>query len=209
MDAPTTEPGTLPPSFVRPARLTLYLLLLASAALSLLGLPALEQAVREGRRSPAVLMIPALFLALFVALFAVYRFTLVRAGRYHAGKAFVQVGVMALALTLVVPGSIERYRAASASGGARPVDLAAPLAAGDPAVRAMAAELVRHRGRAEALRHVPRLIELLEDVAPEVRRQAELSLAALAGETPPGEGRPSARWKAWWQARGAADVPAR
>jgi hypothetical protein len=209
MDAPTTEPGTLPPSFVRPARIVLYLLLLASAALSLLGLPVLEQAVHDGRSSPWVLMIPAVAFAAFVVLYAVYRFALVRAGRYHAGKAFVQVGLMALTLTLVVPGSLGRYRAATAPGAApgAAVDLAGPLASEDGATRALAAEVVRHRGRDEALRHVPRLIELLDDPAPEVRHQAERSLAALAGEEPGGGGRAAERWRAYWQAHGgvAAD----
>ena len=58
------EPERGPPAFAMRARPLLYVLfvvLLASAALTLTGVPVLEQAVKEGRRSPAVLMLaPAL-----------------------------------------------------------------------------------------------------------------------------------------------------
>jgi hypothetical protein len=192
----------LPPAFVRPLRLLLYVLLLASAAVSLMGLPALEQAVREGRRSPATLMIAPALLALFVVGFATYRFTLVRSGRYHAGKAFVHVGLMILALSLLLPGSLERYRSA---GTVRPVDLSRHLASPDAEARAMAAELARHRPLEDALRYVPRLVELSEDASPEVRRQARATLVALAGRDAGGEGPGSAeRWRTFWRGRGVA-----
>jgi hypothetical protein len=185
---------------LRPAVWLLYLLLAGSALVTLAGGPTLEQAVREGRLSQAALIAaPLLFLA-FILVFAAYRFALVRAGRYLAGKAFVQVGLMLLVLTLVLPGSLERYRSAST---VRAVDLGRFLSAGDAEARAMAAELARHRERAEAMRYIPRLLDLLEDGSPEVRRQARASLAALAGEDAGGEGPgAAARWRAWWRARG-------
>lgn len=185
------------PAFVR---LVLFFLLLASAALTLTGVPELERAVREGRRSPAVLMAAPALLSLFILSFAAYRFALVRAGRYHAGKAFVQVGFMLAVLALLLPGSLERYRAA---GVARPVDLTRQLASSDPDARAMAAELARHRSPEDAMRYVPRLLALLDDASPEVRRQVRASLVALAGEDAGGEGSDAgARWRAFWRARG-------
>jgi hypothetical protein len=182
----------------------LYLLLLASAAVTLFGEPLLEQAVREGKAPRATLVVAPALLATFIALFAAYRYALVRAGRYHAGKAFVQVGLMVLVLTLAVPGSLDRWRAA---GTVRAVDLSRHLAAADPEARAMAAELARHRERADAVRYVPRLVELLEDSSPEVRRQARSSLVAIAGKDAGGEG-PDAprRWRAFWRAQGI-EVP--
>ena len=190
----------LPPAFVRPLRLLLYVLLAAAAVVSLNGLPVLEQAVREGRRSPATLMIAPALLAIFVVGFAVYRFALVRAGRYHAGKAFVHVGIMVLALSLLLPGSLERYRAA---GTVRPVDLSRHLASPDAEARAMAAELARHREPADALRYVPRLVQLSEDPSSEVRRQARATLVALSGTDAGGDGPGTAqRWRAFWEARG-------
>jgi hypothetical protein len=195
------RPPTLPPAYVRPARLLLYVLLLAAALVSVFGSGALEQAVREGRRSPAILVVAPALLGLFIVAYAAYRFALVRAGRYPLGKALVYVALMALALSLVLPGSLDRYRTA---GVVRAVDLHAQLHAGDAEARAMAAELARHRPRAEALRYVPRLVELLADGSPEVRRQARASLAALAGEDVAAGGPDEqARWRDYWRSQGA------
>ncbi len=186
--------------WLRPMRPLLYALLAASALATVFAGPALEQAVREGRLPHSVLVLAPGLLLLFIAVFAVYRYALVREGRYHAGKAFVQVGLMVLVLTLLLPGSMERYRAA---GTVRPVDLSRHLRSADAEGRAMAAELARHRERPEALRYVPRLVEMLEDPSPEVRRQARASLQALAGNDPAGEGEGAARrWRDYWSARG-------
>ncbi len=184
----------------RPA-LLLYVVLLASAAATLSRIPILEQAVREGRRPPAILMAAPVLLAASIVLFAGYRFQLVRAGHYHAGKAFVQVGFMvAVFLTLLLPSSLERYRAA---GVARPVDLAHQLDSADPEARAVAAELARHRSREEVLQYVPRLVTLLEDPSQEVRRQARVSLVTLAGRDLGGDGQVAQeRWRAYWRSQG-------
>jgi hypothetical protein len=180
----------------------LLLLLLVAAVVTLFGAPVLEQAVREGRAPRVTLVIAPTILGAFIVAFALYRFALVRAGRYLAGKAFVQVGIMVLVLTLVVPGSLERWRSA---GTVRSVDLSRYLRSPDAEARALAAELARHRERAEALHYVPRLLELLEDPSPEVRRQARGSLVILAGTDAGGDG-PDApqRWRAWWRSHGVA-----
>jgi hypothetical protein len=68
----------------------------------------------------------------------------------------------------------------------------------------MAAELARHRSPDDALRYVPRLVALLDDASPEVRRQARASLVALAGRDEGGEGSDAAaRWRDFWLERGA------
>jgi hypothetical protein len=189
-------------STLRKARVAAYVLLFAAAAVTLFGEPIIEQAVREGRAPRAALVIAPALMAIFIALFAVYRFALVRMRRYHAGKAFVQVGLMVLVLALALPGSLERWRLART---VRTVDLGRHLDAADAEERAMAAELTRHRDRADALRYVPRLVELLDDPSPEVRRQARASLVALAGSDPAGDGADAPeRWRAWWKTRGVA-----
>jgi hypothetical protein len=67
----------------------------------------------------------------------------------------------------------------------------------------MAAELARHRAPEEARRHVVRLVELLEDPSPEVRRQPRATLVTLAGADRGGEGDgAAARWRAYWEADG-------
>ncbi len=185
----------------RAVRVGLYLLLLAAAAAALLVPPGAEPGT--GRRAE-LLVAPAL-LALFAIGFAVYRFRLVRAGQYHAGKAFIQVGLIGLVLALFVPGSVERWKA---SGAVPPVDLTRQLRSADPEARAMAAELVRHRDGNDARRYVPRLVGLLDDPTAEVRRQARASLVALAQEDVGGEGPDAAeRWRAWWSGRGVAFPP--
>ena len=190
--------------WLRRARLVLYVLLIAAAAATLFGSPVVEQAVREGRAPAYALLVAPTLLAAFIVLFAAYRLGLVRAGRYHAGKAFVQVILMVLVLTVSLPGSLERWRAA---GTARAVDLSRQLRSSDAEARAVAAELARHRDHDEALRYVPRLVDLVEDPSPEVRRQARASLVALAGVDPGGDPPgASARWKAWWKEQGI-EVP--
>jgi hypothetical protein len=175
-------------------RWVLFALLLAAAGAALLGLP---RALQAG--GPTALRVaPVALLVLFIAGYATYRFALVRAGRYSAGKAIVQVVVMCLVLGVVAGMFMETP--APAPGPA--LDLAAPLASPDPAVRALAAELCRHRPRADGLRHVDRLVALLDDAAPEVRREAHASLVELAGRdlgASPGSGE---AWRALWRDRG-------
>lgn len=204
MAAPPTE-RRASPRWLRPARLLLYPLLIAAAGVTLFGAPVVEQSVREGKAPRAALILAPALLAGFIALFAAYRFALVRAGRYHAGKAFVQVGLMVLVLTLALPGSLDRWRSA---GTVRSVDLSRHLRSPDAEERALAAELARHRDPPEALRYVARLIELLGDASPEVRRQARGSLVALAGTDAGGEGADAAaRWRAFWKSHGVRDLP--
>lgn len=183
-----------------PPPLLLYLLLLAAAAATLTGIPIFEEAVRQGRRPPAILMLAPVLLAIFIVLFAIYRFARVRAGQYHPGKAFVQVGFMVLVLALLLPTSLERYRAAR---GGHPIDLTRQLQSPDPEARALAAELARHRERDDVVRYLPRLVALLDDPSPEVRRQTRASLVSIAGQDEGGEGDgASQRWKAYWRSKG-------
>jgi multisubunit Na+/H+ antiporter MnhC subunit len=179
----------------------LYVLLILAAGVAIWGAPALETASREGTSSP-VALVAATLLTAFVVAFALYRFQMVRAGRYHAGKAFVQVGFGILLLLVVLPGPFERLRR---SAPAPPVDLTRQLASADAEARAMAAELTRHRKPQDAKRYVPRLVDLLSDPSAEVRRQARASLVDLAGQDAGGTGDEApARWRAFWAARGVA-----
>ncbi|HSN91090.1 MAG TPA: HEAT repeat domain-containing protein [Anaeromyxobacteraceae bacterium] len=194
----TRQGGAGPgPAPARALRWVLFALLLAAAAWTLLFEPKVDPGRGVARAAGAV---AAGLLGIFAVGFAVYRYLLVRAGRYPAGKAFVQVGLVLAVVALVIGSSLERRRE---TGPAVPVELGRPLVSIDPEMRAMAAELARHRGRGEGLRHVPRLIELLEDRSAEVRRQAHASLVALAGVDAGGEGADAVpRWRAYWRERG-------
>ncbi len=186
---------------VRAARWILFGLLIASAALTLFGFPELQRAVAAGRWPPLAVAAGATLLALFAVGYAAYRIVLVRAGRYPAGKALVRIAVMAAVVGVVV--GLVRAPPDGRAPGQGAVDLARPLLSADPEVRALAAEVARHRPRAQALRAVPRLVDLLGDRAPEVRRQARLSLVALAGRDVGGDGPDAAaRWRDYWRDAG-------
>jgi hypothetical protein len=187
------------PGSIRALRWVLLALLFAAAAASLLGLPGAAQGGWPG----ATRLVPVLLLVLFVGGYAAYRFALVRAGRYSEGKALVRVGLMVVLLGVIASISLERTPGPIATG----VDLAAPLTSQDPAVRALAAEVLRTRPPQEAQRHVARLLALLDDPASEVRREARASLGVLTGSDA-GEGQDAtARWRELCQARGL--LPAR
>src|SRR6266542_4771479 len=137
------------PRGVRAARWVLFGLLLVSAGLTLFRLPELQHAVAAGRWPPIALAVPPALLALFIMGYAAYRIALVRAGRYTAGKALVQIAVMLLVLGIVA--GVALVPAERAGPGQVTVELARPLASTDPDVRALGAELARHRPREQAL----------------------------------------------------------
>lgn len=185
---------TRTPPAVKAARWVLFALLLVSAGLALFGLPEMRRAVAQGRWPPVTLAVPAALLGLFAVGYAAYRLALVRAGRYPAGKALFRIALMA-AVVGAAAGIVLVPPEAGPPGEAA-VDLSRPLRSSDPEVRALAAELVRHRPRRQALAHAERLIELLDDGSPEVSRQARLSLVALAGRDAGGRGPDAAaRWR--------------
>jgi hypothetical protein len=197
--AGTEGKTTRTPRGVKAARWVLFALLIVSAALTLFGLPQLQRAVAAGRWPPVTLAAPPALLAVFIVGYAAYRIALVRAGRYTAGKTLVQVAVMLLVLGIVAGVAIMPPE--GTGPGQVPVDLARPLASSSPEMRALAAEVARHRPREQALAVADRLADLLDDPAPEVRRQAHASLVALAGADVGGEGPgAAARWRAWSRA---------
>jgi hypothetical protein len=200
MAAETGEGGRgRTPLAMRVARWVLFGLLIGSAALTLFGLPELQRAVAAGRWPPFMLALPPALLGVFIVGYAAYRIALVRAGRYTAGKALVQVAVMLLVLGIVAGVAIMPPE--GTGPGQVPVDLERPLASSSPEMRALAAEVARHRPREQALAVADRLADLLDDPAPEVRRQAHASLVALAGADVGGEGPgAAARWRAWSRA---------
>jgi hypothetical protein len=202
-DVPTGDRPGRTPRAVRAARWVLFGLLIGSAALTLVGLPELRQAVAEGRWPPAALALPPALLAVFILGYAAYRAVLVRAGRYGEGKAVVQVVLMFLVLAIVT--GLALRPGAEPVPGREPVALERPLLSADPDVRALAAEVARHRPREQGLAVAARLADLLDDPAPEVRRQAHAALVAVAGADVGGEGDgAAARWREWARAAGRA-----
>jgi HEAT repeat protein len=162
---PALEVGGVP--FGPALAFWLYLMLGGSAALAL-----------SARHFPGIvphslqLAALALFLAFLVG-FSLYRLRLVQARKYPAFKAFFQVGVGLLFLTLLLPGANNPYEA-----GERGVPEL--LSDSDPAVRAMAAEVVGYRP--DGSRYGASLVGVLRDPDPRVREQAHRSLIRLNGK---------------------------
>ena len=190
-----SAPGAPVPGAVPALRWILVVLLAAAALAALFGLPRASQ----GGWPSGVRLVPVGLLVLFVGGYAVYRYVLVRAGRYSEGKAIVRVGAMVLLLGVIASIALERPPAPPVGPS---LDLTAPLASADPALRALAAEVVRSRPPAEGARHVERLVVLLADPSLEVRREARASLGVLAG-VDAGEGPEAAgRWREILRSRG-------
>jgi len=185
------------PGAIRVLRWVLLALLVAATAGALLGLPR----ATPGGWASTTRLVPVALLVLFVGGYAAYRFLQVRAGRYSEGKALVRVGLMVLLIGVIASIALERPPGVQAGPG---VDLAGPLASPDPALRALAAEVIRTRPAAEAQRHAERLLALLDDPAPEVRREARAALGVLVGAEGAGS---LPRWRELCVARGL--VPAR
>ena len=188
------------PGAVTYLRWSLFAILLLASGAALIGLPRAE----AGGWSTWLRLVPVLLLLLFIGGYATYRFTLVRAGHYPAGKALVRVGALVLLTGAIAGIALDRPAGPPPPAG---LDLAEPLASAEPLARAVACELLRHRPRPEALGQVPRLIALLDDQSPLVRREAHATLVALAGRDM-GDGDGAAdRWRGFWIASGVKAIP--
>jgi hypothetical protein len=135
---------------------------------------------------------PALF-AIFLIVFAIYRFALVRARRYPAATGLFQVGLGALIWVLLLPGSRQKIAPPPTPAD----DLQALLSSPDPRVRALAAETAGYR--AEGSRYAAELIEHMADADPWVREKARESLSRLTHKVCPDQEcyREAARSRGW------------
>lgn len=177
---------------VRSLRWILWGLLLAAVIATLEGPALLREAARAGLPA-GMAAVPVALLGAFIVGYAVYRFTLVRAGRYPAGKAMMQLALMSLFLALMVRWSADQQPATVED---RPVDLSRALASNEPVVRALAAEVLRARPRSESLAHGARLVALLDDPSSEVRRQVHATLVAIVGKDLGAGAGAAERWRA-------------
>ena len=157
--------------FVQVLRPALYALLVLSALFTFWSGGAVA-----GRTLPpwAQSVAPTLF-AIFLAIFAVYRFALMRAKKYPAAMGFFQIGLGALIWVLLLPST--RHRIALPPGSAD--ELPALMASPDARVRAIAVELAGYRG--DGSRYAAEMIARLDDADPGVRQRAHAALVRLSG----------------------------
>ncbi|HZR10975.1 MAG TPA: hypothetical protein VFA79_20470 [Myxococcales bacterium] len=168
-------------AFVQVLRPALYALLVLSALFTFWsGGPVAGRTLPAWTQSVA----PTLF-GIFLAIFAVYRFALMRAKKYPAATGLFQVGLGALIWVLLLPSA--RHRIAPPSQVPSQVDeLPALMTSPDPRVRAIAVELAGYRG-ADG-RYAREMIDRLDDADAAVRERARAALARIfktdAGASP-------------------------
>ncbi len=174
--------------FVQVLRPALYALLVLSALFTFWSGGELA-----GRQLPrwTQVVAPTLF-ALFLAIFTVYRFALMRAKKYPAATGFFQIGLGALIWVLLLPST--RQRIAPIAGGADEVP--ALMTAPDPRVRAVAVEVAGYRADGK---YVAGLIDRLDDADERVRSRAHAALARIAGAD---AGEDADAWRALARKRG-------
>lgn len=184
----TSQSGTQGPPVIGGVRLgpavagVLYLLLVLSAALAL-WVQQFPGSIPDQLAKAA----PWVFLG-FVIAFSVYRLALVKTGHYPAFKAFFQIGAAVLFFMLLLPRPRPPYQ---------PVDeLSTLMQDTNPHVRALAAEVSRHRENAGTYGKF--LARLLTDTDDDVRQQAHQSLVKIAGEDlgPPTDPAAVKAWRA-------------
>jgi len=171
---------------LRPA---LYALLALSALFTFWsGGPVAGRTLPYWTRSVA----PTIF-GIFLAIFTVYRFALMRAKKYPAATGLFQVGLGALIWVLLLPSTRQKIRPPSA-----PVDeVPALMASPDPRVRALAVEVAGYRR--DGARYAAEMIDRLDDADPAVRERAHAALVRLVGHD---EGRDPDAWREEGRKRG-------
>jgi len=172
---------------LRPA---LYVLLVLSALFTFWsGGPVAGRTLPRWTQSVA----PTLF-AVFLLIFTVYRFALMRAKKYPAATGLFQVGLGALIWALLLPSTRQKIAPPAAVTDEVPALMTSP----DPRVRALAVEVAGYRG--DGARYAPELIDRLEDADAVVRERAHAALVRLAGTDVgrgPGAWRELARKRGW------------
>jgi hypothetical protein len=181
-------------AFVQVLRPALYVLLVASAFLTFwAGGDIAGFTLPDWMRGAA----PAVF-AVFLVVFAIYRFALVRARKYPAMTGLFQVGVTALIWVLLLPSTRQRIVPQHMID-----DVPALFSSADPRVRALASEVAGYRP--DGTRYAAGLIDRLNDADARVRERARSSLQRLAGiDAAPGEEGPQAKekWRSLARQRG-------
>lgn len=175
-------------AFVQVLRPALYALLVLSALFTFWSGGELA-----GRQLPrwTQVVAPTLF-AIFLAIFTVYRFALMRAKKYPAATGMFQIGLGALIWVLLLPSTRQRIAPLAGAADEVPALLTAP----DPRVRAVAVEVAGYRAD---VKYVPGLIDRLDDADERVRSRARAALVRMAGAD---AGEDADAWRALARQRG-------
>jgi hypothetical protein len=176
-------------AFVQVLRPALYALLVLSALFTFWSGGAVAGRTLPGWTQSVA---PTIF-GIFLAIFTVYRFALMRAKKYPAATGLFQVGLGALIWVLLLPSTRHKIGPQATTADEVPALLASP----DPRVRAVAVELAGYRG--DGRRYAAEVIERLNDADAAVRERAHTALVRLAGQD---AGRESDAWRELGRQRG-------
>jgi hypothetical protein len=176
-------------AFVQVLRPALYVLLVLSALFTFWSGGAVAGRTLPGWTQSVA---PTIF-GIFLAIFTVYRFALMRAKKYPAAMGLFQVGLGALIWVLLLPSTRHKI----APQGALTDDVPALMASPDPRVRALAVEVAGYRG--DAARYAAELIDRLDDADGSVRERAHAALVRLSGQD---AGREREPWRELARQRG-------
>lgn len=171
--APAAAPARQPQEKPKGIVILLYVLLMVSAVVALLGFS--SSLLPESAR----LVGPAAFAA-FYAIFVIYRVVMIRRRRYPVTKAVFQIGLGAIFLMVLF--SVRPQDAVNA-----PLKPASELLRHvDPSVRALACDALAAQGGESLQQASGELKKLLEDRHPEVRTHARKALDRAGAEVPAG-----------------------
>ena len=169
-----TEPSVASRRWV--VRVVLYVMLLASAAVTLLAGDWLWRSARAGHLPVWAPLLPLGLFTAFEVVYIIDRWLLVQRRSYPAVRAFFQVGIAFAFLALLWPRHASQLSRVMAHAGEVPTNQRL-LAHGDPEVRAAACELAAYRQQREL---VPKLEAMVGgDASPLVREACRAALDRL------------------------------
>lgn len=173
-------------SLARGVRWVLFIVLAGSAVTAIGAEPLLVKRVATGAWPPTVLFAPIAVYAVFLLLYAVDRWLLVKKRRYPPGRAFFQVVFGVVFGLLLLPSTLHEWQEAR-PGPEAPVLDRHP----EPRVRVLWIEAMGFRGpEPRRVRKVARA--WTEDPDPRVRDAAERVLSAWSGH--PADAAAIRRW---------------
>ncbi len=160
-------------------RLSIYVLLVVSAGTLFFGGERLWAAAGAGALPGWVPLLPAIAFTLFVVIYTLDRLLLIKRRRYPMGRAFFQIALAVIFLSLLLPPEVSRLQDRRRQP---PADATLRLLRhNEPEVRSAACELLAWRGELGALDELGRLADT--DPQPAVRQacaEARRRLEAIA-----------------------------
>ncbi len=158
----------------KPLRLVVYAALVLSAGTSLLLGDRLWNSARQGDLPSWAPLFPSITFTIFVVIYAVDRWLLIKKHNYPPGRALFQVGFAIVFLTLLWPQQADEFRKSETVYSDRALRL---LKHRDADVRALACEVLGLKGEPGVLPSLE--LAASSDRAPQVREACKKAASQL------------------------------